>query len=54
MRVTVNNQESTRAIPRIVERLAADDYEVPVIGELLEKVRNVPFRGVAFDLSDGS
>jgi len=32
VRVTVNNQESARAIPRIVERLAADDYDVPVIG----------------------
>ncbi len=52
--MTVKNQESTRAIPCIVERLAADDYEAPVIGELLEKVRNMPFKGVAFDLSDGS
>ncbi len=33
VRVTVNNQESARAIPRIVERLAADDYDVPVIGD---------------------
>jgi len=33
VRVTVNNQESAKAIPRIVERLAADDYDVPVIGD---------------------
>ena len=33
MRVTVNNEESARAIPRIVDRLIADDYEVPVIGD---------------------
>ena len=33
VRVTVNNQDSARAIPRIVERLAADDYDVPVIGD---------------------
>lgn len=33
VRVTVNNQESARAIPRIVERLATDDYDVPVIGD---------------------
>jgi (E)-4-hydroxy-3-methylbut-2-enyl-diphosphate synthase len=33
VRVTVNNDESARAIPHIVERLAADDYDVPVIGD---------------------
>ena len=33
VRVTVNNEESARAIPYIVERLIADDYEVPVIGD---------------------
>jgi len=33
VRVTVNNKESARAIPRIVDRLIADDYEVPVIGD---------------------
>ncbi len=33
VRVTVNNEESARAIPHIVDRLIADDYEVPVIGD---------------------
>jgi len=33
VRVTVNNEDSARAIPRIVDRLIADDYEVPVIGD---------------------
>jgi (E)-4-hydroxy-3-methylbut-2-enyl-diphosphate synthase len=33
VRVTVNNDESARAIPHIVERLIADDYDVPVIGD---------------------
>ena len=33
VRVTVNNDESARAIPRIVDRLEADDYQVPVIGD---------------------
>ena len=33
VRVTVNNEESARAIPYIVERLFEDDYEVPVIGD---------------------
>jgi len=33
VRVTVNNQDSARAIPHIVERLKADDYDVPVIGD---------------------
>jgi len=33
VRVTVNNEESARAIPRIVDRLIADDYDVPVIGD---------------------
>ena len=33
VRVTVNNEESARAIPYIVERLIEDDYEVPVIGD---------------------
>jgi (E)-4-hydroxy-3-methylbut-2-enyl-diphosphate synthase len=33
VRVTVNNEESARAIPHIVDRLIADDYDVPVIGD---------------------
>jgi (E)-4-hydroxy-3-methylbut-2-enyl-diphosphate synthase len=33
VRVTVNNEESARAIPHIVDRLEADDYQVPVIGD---------------------
>ncbi len=33
VRVTVNNEESARAIPYIVERLFEDDFEVPVIGD---------------------
>ncbi len=33
VRVTVNNEKSARAIPHIVDRLIADDYEVPVIGD---------------------
>ncbi len=33
VRVTVNNEESARAIPHIVDQLIADDYEVPVIGD---------------------
>jgi len=33
VRVTVNNEESARAIPHIVDRLIAEDYEVPVIGD---------------------
>ena len=33
VRVTVNNEDSARAIPHIVDRLIADDYEVPVIGD---------------------
>jgi (E)-4-hydroxy-3-methylbut-2-enyl-diphosphate synthase len=33
VRVTVNNEESARAVPRIVERLMADNYDVPVVGD---------------------
>ncbi len=33
VRVTVNNEESALAIPHIVDRLIADDYDVPVIGD---------------------
>ena len=33
VRVTVNNDDSARAVPRIVERLNRDDYDVPVIGD---------------------
>jgi len=33
VRVTVNNEDSARAIPRIVEQLLTDDYDVPVIGD---------------------
>ena len=33
VRVTVNNEESARAIPHIVEQLIADDYDVPIIGD---------------------
>ncbi len=33
VRITVNNEESARAVPHIVERLIADDYDVPVIGD---------------------
>ncbi len=33
VRVTVNNEESARAVPHIVEQLIADSYEVPVVGD---------------------
>jgi (E)-4-hydroxy-3-methylbut-2-enyl-diphosphate synthase len=33
VRVTVNNEESAKAIPHIVERLDSEDYKVPVIGD---------------------
>ena len=33
VRVTVNNEDSAKAIPRIVEQLDAQDYNVPVIGD---------------------
>lgn len=33
VRVTVNNEDSARAIPHIVEQLIADDYDVPIIGD---------------------
>ncbi|MCZ6798680.1 MAG: flavodoxin-dependent (E)-4-hydroxy-3-methylbut-2-enyl-diphosphate synthase, partial [Gammaproteobacteria bacterium] len=33
VRVTVNNEDSAKAIPYIVERLSAQDYSVPVIGD---------------------
>ena len=33
VRVTVNNDDSARAVPHIVERLNRDDYSVPVIGD---------------------
>ena len=33
VRVTVNNEESARAIPYIVEQLMAQDYPVPIIGD---------------------
>ncbi len=33
VRVTVNNEESARAIPRIVESLADAGYNVPIIGD---------------------
>jgi len=33
VRITVNNEESAKAVAHIVERLIADDYDVPVIGD---------------------
>jgi (E)-4-hydroxy-3-methylbut-2-enyl-diphosphate synthase len=33
VRITVNNEDSARAVPTIVDRLMADGYEVPVIGD---------------------
>ena len=33
VRVTVNNESSAKAIPYIVERLVAQDYSVPVVGD---------------------
>ena len=33
VRVTVNNEDSAKAIPHIVEQLNAQDYTVPVIGD---------------------
>lgn len=33
VRVTVNNEESARAVPHIVEQLIADSYDVPVVGD---------------------
>ncbi|MEE8364896.1 MAG: flavodoxin-dependent (E)-4-hydroxy-3-methylbut-2-enyl-diphosphate synthase [Gammaproteobacteria bacterium] len=33
VRVTVNNESSAKAIPHIVEQLAAQDYTLPVIGD---------------------
>jgi len=33
VRVTVNNEESARAVPYIVEQLIADSYKVPVVGD---------------------
>ena len=33
VRVTVNNESSAKAIPHIVERLAEQDYTLPVIGD---------------------
>lgn len=33
VRVTVNNEESAKAIPRIVELLEADGYQVPIVGD---------------------
>ncbi len=43
VRVTVNNEDSARAIPRIVERLAADDYDVLALGVFASVCE---FRGV--------
>jgi len=33
VRVTVNNEESARAVPHIVEQLITDSYKVPVVGD---------------------
>src|SRR5690606_13575474 len=33
VRITVNNPESAAAVPRIVERLAMQGMEVPIIGD---------------------
>jgi len=33
VRVTVNNDDSARAVPHIVERLRRDSYDVPIIGD---------------------
>lgn len=33
IRVTVNNEDSAKAIPYIVERLQHDNYDVPIIGD---------------------
>lgn len=33
VRVTVNNEDSAKAIPYIVERLQHDNYDVPIIGD---------------------
>lgn len=33
VRVTVNNEESAKAVPHIVDRLLTDGYQVPVIGD---------------------
>ena len=33
VRVTVNNEDSAKAIPYIVERLKHDNYDVPIIGD---------------------
>ena len=33
VRVTVNNEDSAKAVPRIVERLQKADYDVPIVGD---------------------
>ncbi len=33
VRVTVNNEQAAQAVPRIIEQLDADGYQVPIIGD---------------------